>query len=130
MKRKIIPALIGIVVLGGATTAIAFASTLNEGAIYLPDESYLIDEETDSNSAKEERYIESMEKEVENTFAGIEKITNVNACVNYDNDTNQYSIDLELTTDEGVSEGDVELYKSYLDKTFSMITLTIDGRVI
>lgn len=84
--------------------------------------------DADSEPAeKSEKYRDYLERITVEDFADQEGIESADAVVSYDEATEQYSVEVSLKTNGKVDSGKIEDYKSYLNKSFSAVTLVVDG---
>lgn len=87
--------------------------------------------EADSDSVeKSEKYRDYLERITVEDFADQEGIEAADAVVSYDEATEQYSVEVSLKTNGKIDSGQIEDYKSYLNKSFSAVTLVVDGEVV
>ena len=77
-----------------------------------------------------EQYCEYLAKNTENMFTDEDGIESADAIVSYDEETEQYSIELSLKTNGEVSGEQIELYKNILSKTYAEVVLVVDGSVM
>lgn len=75
-----------------------------------------------------EQYCDYLAQTTENMFAEEDGIGSADAAVSYDEDTEQYSIELSLCTNGEVDDGQMEDYKTYLSKNYGDVILLIDGQ--
>lgn len=88
-----------------------------------------MDEDSDPIE-KSEKYRDYLERITVEDFADQEGIEAADAVVSYDEETEQYSVEVSLKTNGKVDSGKIEDYKSYLNKSFSTVTLVVDGEVV
>ena len=81
-------------------------------------------------SDKEEQYCDYLGQVTERTFIDKDGIESADATVTYDEGTEQYAIELSLKTNGKVDKGQIEDYKAFLSKTYSEVTLVVDGEVM
>lgn len=79
---------------------------------------------------KEEQYCDYLGQVTERTFIDKDGIESADATVTYDEGTEQYAIELSLKTNGKVDKGQIEDYKAFLSKTYSEVTLVVDGEVM
>ncbi|MCX4341984.1 MAG: hypothetical protein OSJ72_20485 [Lachnospiraceae bacterium] len=79
---------------------------------------------------KSEKYRDYLERITVEDFADQEGIEAADAVVSYDEETEQYSVEVSLKTNGKVDSGQIEDYKTYLSKSFSAVTLVVDGEVV
>ena len=66
----------------------------------------------------------------ENVFVDEDEIESADATISYDEGTEQYSIELSLKTNGKVDREKIEVYKTYLSKTYADVILIIDGETM
>lgn len=76
---------------------------------------------------KSGKYCAYLEQITEKDFAAEDGIESADAQVSYDEGTEQYSIEVLLKTNGKVDSGQIEDYKDWLNKSFSAVTLVVDG---
>lgn len=81
-------------------------------------------------SDKEEQYCDYLGQVTERTFIDKDGIESADATVTYDEGTEQYAIKLSLKTNGKVDKGQIEDYKIFLSKTYTEVTLVVDGEVM
>lgn len=83
-----------------------------------------------TQSEPAEQYCEYLAQITENMFIDEDGIESVDATVSYDKGTEQYSIELSLKTNGKIDNQKIEVYKTYLSKTYVDVILIIDGEVM
>lgn len=77
-----------------------------------------------------EQYCDYLVQTTESMFKDEDGIESADATVSYDEETEQYSIELSLRTNGEVDREQIEDYKTYLSKTYADVILIIDGEVM
>lgn len=95
-------------------------------------ETFVLNEtfQEDGNTDKAETFGNLLSRLTEEDFMGVDGIISAHAEVIYDEKTEQYSMELSLTTDKEISEEQFELYKSALNKTFEDIVIIVNGVIV
>ena len=83
-----------------------------------------------TQSEPTEQFCNHLVQFTESTFTDEEGIESADAIVSYDEETEQYSIELSLKTNGEVSGEQIELYKNILSKTYAEVVLVVDGSVM
>lgn len=81
-------------------------------------------------SDKSKQYGEHLKQVTEQNFSGEEGIESAEAAVTYDEETKQYSIKLSLKTNDKADKGEIENYKTVLEKTYAEVILVVNGEVV
>lgn len=66
----------------------------------------------------------------ENVFVDEDEIESADATISYDEETEQHSIEFSLKTNGKVDREKIEVYKTYLSKTYADVILIIDGETM
>ena len=77
-----------------------------------------------------EQYCDHLAQTTENVFVDEDEIESADATISYDEGTEQYSIELSLKTNGKVDREKIEVYKTYLSKTYADVILIIDGETM
>ena len=83
-----------------------------------------------TQSEPTEQFCSYLVQFTESTFTDEEGIESADAIVSYDEETEQYSIELSLKTNGKVDSEKIEEYKTYLSKTYADVILIFDGEVM
>lgn len=116
----------------GAETAQMTADETLQSAVEENTVSINLDEmdALSDSDEKSEKYCAYLEQITIKDFADQEGIESAKAAVSYDEGTEQYSIEVSLETNGQVDSEQIEDYKTYLGKSFSAVTLLVDGEAL
>lgn len=116
----------------GAEVTQSAADEALQSAVEVSTVSIDLDEMDTFSDADEKsgKYCTYLEQITEKDFAAEDGIESADAQVSYDEGTEQYSIEVLLKTNGKVDSERIEVYKTYLGKTFSAVTLLVDGEAV
>lgn len=115
----------------GTIVSLEDMQTTQNEVIQENTESFNLDDVTTQRD-KYEVYSNYLRQMTEKNFMSEEGIKSADATVIYDEETDQYSIELSIKTNGEVGEEQIELYKSILSEKYEYaeVVLVIDGEVM
>lgn len=96
-----------------------------------PTVSINIDDITENDTGeKYGKYCNYLGQVTEADLTEEEGIESAEAAVSYDEETGQYFIELAIKTDGVLSDEQLELYKTFLHKTYAKVTWVVNGELL